>query len=653
MKKIIPLLLIFNFQFSIFNSLSAQPDYEVMVARRTAQLPSYPMAYLYNPLQYFLLTITNNTGMPGDVYLTCALVYNNNRIVYSENIPPLQPLHLGTGVNVIDEYTIEEHFSGRMKLDLDALANALPDYQNMLDQISTATRLPEGNYHLALYVHPWIDATTPTDPNADGNIDEEFEIIYSATAPEIITPLSEQVNWGAAEREDSRDRTRTQQKTSKREDDFGLLTSMGRGGGSRNALTPQRKLTFRWTPVITTSSYNTQFEYTLKIVAVLPQQNALDAIDHNPVVVLTTTRNTYAVIDTLQDLKYQFEGGSSYAMQVQARPLQPANKGIAGIFEDVEISNNGKSQVVTFSWGRARYSIQYNEINAPLDTAIRQLRYTDNICRLLKETRMPSFDFPDTVSPADYQRILDTRLANFQAQFNTLNQPPIPSRARFSSKVYPYLIDKECSLCQPAADGNLLPGRYYYLDVTSEMDYPYHWDSLFATVHYVNGIEADTETDTVSGDATSTIVRHQGKVFYYGNPESSSASNTKSSKKKKANAQFSNLNSQLATLHAGLQLTADYDNDSLCARLEWYHNYKSAAEKHSSGRKNSKGLYHFVVYRSINGAPFVGIATVPAGTESYSDRNILPGQTVRYFVRLHVSPEKASVPSNTVRLNIR
>lgn len=646
MKKNI-LILLFTISLLPFSAL-AQPDYEVTVARRTAQLPSYPLAYLYNPMQYFMVTVTNNTGMAGDVYLTCALVFNDTRIVYSENTPSIIPLHVSPGVNVLSNNTIEEHFSGRMKLDLDALSRALPifDNENILDQVSAATRLPEGNYQMILYVHRWLDETTPTDPEPDGSINEEFEIIYSATPPEIITPLSEHVNWGAAEREDSRDRTRTQQRTSKREDDFGLLTSMGRTGGGRNALTPQRKLTFRWTPVITTSSYNYQFEYTLKIVAVLPQQNAYDAINHNPVVIHTTTRSTYVIIDTLQDLKYQFEGGMTYAMQVQARPLHANATGLAGLFEDVEISNEGKSQIVTFSWGKARYSIQYNELDAPLDTAIREIRYRDNICQLLYATQIPPIDFPDTVAPADLQQSLDAQLASFRSQFAALNNGHSPIvNYQFSSHIYPYLIDKECTLCQPAVTDNLIPGRYYYLDVQSDISYRYLWDSVYATVHYVNGIEADTEADSVSGESTGTVVRHKGKVFYYG-------TDTKVRKKKKSSAQFSNLSSQLATLYVGLHLTTDYDKDSLCARLEWYHQYKSPAEKNSHGGKKSKGLYHFVVYRSIDGGPFVGIASVPAGVESYTDRNILPGQTARYFIRLHISPEKGSIPSNTVRLRI-
>ncbi|MBP5644423.1 MAG: hypothetical protein J6W95_00665, partial [Bacteroidales bacterium] len=57
-------------------------------------------------------------------------------------------------------------------------------------------------------------------------------------------------------------------------------------------------------------------------------------------------------------------------------------------------------------------------------------------------------------------------------------------------------------------------------------------------------------------------------------------------------------------------------------------------------------------YRSINGSPFVGIATLPAGTETYTDRDIQPGQTVNYFVRLHITPDRSSLPSNTVRPRI-
>ena len=630
MKKITLLLLVLSSYFLLSTPLSAQ-DFEVTVVRKNGQLPSYPAAYIYNPMQYFQVSITNNTGIPADVYLTCALEYNDVQVIYSENIPSLRPITLSPGLNIIDNATLEEHFGGRMKLDLNALNRMLPNMDDPLSQLSTATRLPEGDYRMSMHVHPWLDESTPTDPYEDGGIDDEFEILYSATPPEIITPLSEQVNWGAAQREDSRDRTRSQQKTSKREDDFGLLTSMGRsGGGGRNALTPQRKLTFRWSPVITTSSYPHKFEYTLKIVAVLPQQNAQDAIDHNPVVVTVTTQNTYAIIDTLQDMKYQFETGMSYAMQVKATSVTPAAGGIGGYFESIEISNGGKSQVVTFSWGKARYSIQYNELNAPLDTAIRETYYSDNICSLLRETRLPSIIVPsDTVDPATFN------IDNNPLQWTPVSGPDIVD-VNYIPHIYPFRGEKECTLGQSPVTSNsqMVPGDYYYLDLETEITYRLIWDSVYATVHYVNGIEADTEADTLRGNSIGTVVRHVGKVFRFGNESLKLRRRTRV---------------ELPDQNVDLRLAASYDKDSLCIHLDWYHHYKSPGGKDTRGGKKSKGLYHFVVYRSLDGGPFVGIATLPAETESYTDRDIQPGQTVNYFVRLHISPERASVPSNTVR----
>ena len=66
MKKITHLFLVFSFYFLVSTPLVAQ-DFEVTVIRKNGQLPSYPAAYLYNPLQYFQVTVTNNTGIPTDV----------------------------------------------------------------------------------------------------------------------------------------------------------------------------------------------------------------------------------------------------------------------------------------------------------------------------------------------------------------------------------------------------------------------------------------------------------------------------------------------------------------------------------------------------------------------------------------------------------
>ena len=638
MKQISKYIITVVFCLLFTPALKAQmPDFEVTIIQRVPTLPSYPAAYMDNPLQYFLCTITNNTGLPAEVYLTCGMYYNNARIVYSDNVPSAQPLILRPGLNVIDQATIEDHFGGRMRLDLDALERVLPDYMNLLDQIATVTRLPEGDYALEIQVHPWVDETTPTDAYEEGTMAEEFEIVYSATPPEIITPLSEHVNWGGSMRTDTRDRSRTQQKTTKREDDFSLLTSMGRSsGGGRNALSPQRKLTFRWTPVITSSATNPQFEYTLKIVAVLPMQNAQDAIDHNPVVVTTTTRNTYAIIDTLQDMKYQFESGMTYAMQIQAVFVRSVSSvGLGGMFEDIVISNDGKSQVVTFSWGKARYSIQSSEISAPLDTAIYETLYHDNIPQLSYATKRPQITSPaDTVNPATFD------MTN-SLQWTPVSGPEILD-VKYTPRIYKYLGENECTLCQdPITDQSQMTlGETYYFDLETEITYRYHYDTVHALVHYVNGIEADTEADTVFGTATGSIFRHVGKVFHYGNV---AHAKEKRSKNK----------SDIETPGVGLRLIANFNKDSLCVHLNWYHNYKSKADKDSRDKKRGKGLYHAVVYRSIEGGPYVGIASLPADVETFTDYDVQLWQNVKYYVKLHISPKVISKPSNIIRTRLR
>ena len=625
MKKLIYLI-----PFLLLGSLlHAQiADFEVVVTKKTAQLPSYPMAYVDNPLKYFSVTITNNTGMPADVYLSCAMKFNGHRIVYSDTTPTPQPLVLSPGLNVMSDQILDAHFSrDRMNLDAEGMAAALPTSADLYTQLSAATRLPEGDYQLSLFVHRWVDAATPTPPETEGSMDEDFEILYSGTPPELITPLSEQVNWGANQRIDSRDRTRKTHKTTKREDDFSLLTGMGRNS-TRNVLTPQRKLTFRWSPVITTSTRNPQFEYTLKIVAVMPQQNAQDAIEHNPVVVTMTTKNTYCIIDTLVDMKYQFEQGSSYAVQVQAKYIRQNTDGIAGAFEDIEVSNEGKSQVVSFSWGKAKYSIAYDELRAPLDTAILEVRYQDNIQQLLRKTKLPQILSPaDIVSP-------DT----FDISFSRMGWTPVTgpdiTDVKYTARIFEYKGETECTLNQqPVSRKNqMIEGRYYYLDVETAIIYHYLWDTTYAVVHYVNGIEADTESETVHGEADGAVVRHVGKVFLYGTQKAEEHDR------------------KYETPSVGLRLAANYDKDSSCIHLNWYHHYKSkAGDKKSRDKKKSKGMFHAVVYRSIDGGPFVGIAALPSDQESYIDRDVQPGQTVRYFIKLHLTQYKQSKPSNTTR----
>lgn len=604
----------------------------VQVVKRVSQLPSSPLAYMDNPMQYFTVTITN-IGEPVDVYLTCEFRLNGHRIIYSRDTNTVIPaMTLPNGITMLDNSIYDSQFGGRMEFDM-TYFNELYGGDPM-SQIANLTRLPEGDYEFFLRVHPYVDATTPTAPYA-GSAAEGFEIVYSGTAPELITPLSEQVNWGANARADSRDRTKkSTTKTTKNESDFGLLTSMGRTSSNRNSLTPQRKLTFRWTPVITSSDANPQFNYTLKIVAVMPNQNAQDAIDHNPVVVSTSTRNTYCIIDTLQDMKYQFEQGSTYAVQVLAEMVaKSARGGAMSELEVIEVANGGKSQVVTFSWGKAKYSISYNEIKAPLDTAWVELRYHDNIQQLLRETRLHQIVSPaDVVSPDTFD------IAFSRPGWTQVTGPSSINGVEYTAHVYNYLGENECTLHQQPITkaSQMIPGQYYYLDVEAVINYHYSWDSVRATVHYINGIEADTEADTVKGECDGSVTRHVGKVFLYGT---------------RADRPYV---TKYETPSVGLRLTADYMSDSSCIHLNWYHHYKSkAGDKSSRDKKSSKGLFHTVVYRSIDGGPFVGIASLSSDQESYIDRDIQRGQTVRYFVKLHLTQYKQSKPSNTSKVTVR
>lgn len=612
--------------------LRAQEQVTVTVSKLVSPLPSSPFCYVENPLKYFSVTITN-LGDPVDVYLTCEFRYNGHRIIYSQDTNVLFPrMTLANGINVLGRADYDAQFGGRIGYDLSYFTDQFGE--DLMNQISALTRMPEGDYEFLLSVHLYpADGTTPA-PIFGEPAAEAFEILYSATAPELITPLSEQVNWGANARTDSRDRTRrADTKTTKREDDFGLLTSMGRTSSNRSSLTPQRKLTFRWTPVVTSSGASPQFDYTLKIVAVMPNQNAQDAIDHNPVVVSTSTRSTYCIIDTLQDMKYQFEQGSTYAVQVKAELADQNRRGSAfSELEYIEVANGGKSQVVTFSWGRAKYSISYNEIKAPLDTAWVELRYHDNIQQLLRETQLHQIVSPsDVVSPDTFD------IAFSRPGWTPVTGPSI-NGVQYTARIYNYMGENECTLHQqPISDASQMEaGRYYYLDVEADINYHYSWDSIRATVHYVNGIEADTEADTVRGERDGCVVRHTGKVFLYGT---------------KADKRYA---TKYETPSVGLRLAADYMSDSACVHLNWYHHYKSkASDKNSRDRKSSKGLFHTVVYRSINDGPFVGIATLPSDRESYIDRDVRRGETVRYFVKLHLTQYKQSKPSNTAKVTVR
>ena len=305
MKRIIRTLVLAVTLLAGITTVSAQ-NVLVQVTPRVPTLPVTVTSYLDDPLRYFNVQfIVTGAGSDGiDIFVDMNFTVNTSPF-YVRTRPgttPFAPLHVSEGVNIMRSMELQTQLINRTETNV--------DYSNPVG----AQQLPEGTYSLCLDIYLWSDRENPNRvPISIGDC-PEFIICYSGSAPELVAPMA-----GA---------------------------QMALNGAM--VVTPNRKLNFFWTPVISNcTGRGTRFKYKLKVVKVLDGQNYNDAIRFNPTVFSTEVRNSnYAVFDTLRDIKVQMEQGALYVAQVQAEQINNSRSG-----ETFIIANEGNSQPLPFYWG--------------------------------------------------------------------------------------------------------------------------------------------------------------------------------------------------------------------------------------------------------------------------------------------------------------
>ena len=307
MKRIIRILVLAITLITGLTTVSAQ-TVQVVLNQKVAVLPATIISYMDDPFRYFNVKfIVNGAGNEGlDIFFDMDMTVNTSSI-YVRTRPgtiPMQPIHLTEGVNVMNGAVLNTQVLSRTETNF--------DYSDIIN----AQQLPEGTYSLCVNIHRWSDRLDPNPVSLTIGPCPTFIICYSGSAPELVSPMT-----GA---------------------------QMALNGAM--ILTPKRKVNFFWSPVISNcSGRNTRFKYKLKVVKVLNGQNYQDAIRYNPTVLSTEVRNhTYAVFDTLRDVKVKMERGALYVAQVQAERINANNTADPYI-----ISNDGKSQPMPFFWGTA------------------------------------------------------------------------------------------------------------------------------------------------------------------------------------------------------------------------------------------------------------------------------------------------------------
>ena len=292
-------------------SLMAQ-DVMVTVAPVQQVLPPQAFLYVADPGRYFNITLTNLTDEAVPVYLGFQLEQTNPSSDLSISTPPSrQPQKPYTispkGVYQLSLVEMKEMFNHLSLSEIQAPQNLFSDYVG-----GSFGLLPEGLYTARITAYYWHQPAYATPQPASGAEDGQchFTICYRAQAPYFLTPASV---GGAG-------------------DEMGVA--------SLDALSPE----FTWAaPVVACNPSASQYEYTMRIVELLPRQDAATAIERNPTVYLKSglvspiCRIPIEVLSTMNP-------AATYVARVQAFSRNSAGP----LLGYTEIENGGKSDLKVF-----------------------------------------------------------------------------------------------------------------------------------------------------------------------------------------------------------------------------------------------------------------------------------------------------------------
>ena len=305
MKRITQILILAVALFTGLKTVSAQ-TVQVIAIQKVPALPSTIISYVDNPFRYFNFQfVVTGAGEEGlDIYFDMNLTVNTSSIYVRTrpDVVPMQPIHVVNGINQMTGEALNTQVLGRTETNFD------------YSDLANAQQLPEGTYQLCVDFYLWSDRMNPARVPITVGPCPTFEICYSGSAPEMVSPL--------------------------------VGAQMDLNGTM--VVSPTKKINFYWTPVIANcAGRNTRFRYVLKVVKVMSGQNYNDAIKKNPTVLSTEVRNiNRAVFDTLRDVKVRLERGALYVAQIHAEQIPDARSGEVFI-----IANDGNSQPTPFYWG--------------------------------------------------------------------------------------------------------------------------------------------------------------------------------------------------------------------------------------------------------------------------------------------------------------
>lgn len=326
---ILPLLL-FAMLLQTF-SISAQ--IVTTITPKVRMFPSSGFSYMDDPARYFNIQMVNTSPETKQIFFTidfsCDFSASGESfyIRTRKDYQPQVPVSVGMTPILLNRSHFDQVIGN---LNSNAYETNV-DRNQLINNIFT---LPEGQYRFCITPYEWTGSNDANPVQAGEPVCYSLTICYTGSAPEFTSP----VNGFSANNLNNSNPANN------------LLGGSSPSSDIRNSeqytvLPLQRNLNFTWTGVISNCLLVNDFNYTLKIVEVTPNLNIQDAINNNNTIATIDCKSrTSYQLDTMNNRQFALQRGHVYAAQVQATLKK-------NMFTEVQLSNDGKSQVITFVWG--------------------------------------------------------------------------------------------------------------------------------------------------------------------------------------------------------------------------------------------------------------------------------------------------------------
>ena len=379
-------------------ALWAQNEIVTTIAPKGRFFPSSGLSYLDDPARYFSIQMINTTGTSMDIFFTidlsCDFSINNENYYLrtKKEIQPASPLAVGASPVLINR-TIFDQIIGHLN------SSAYETNYDLNNPSLNMLTLPEGQYRFCITPYRWDGYNNPNPTKVGETVCYTFYICYTGSAPEFTTPVNG-LSAGNFNNSNPTNNLLNQNANG------ALPTSDNRQSSQYARLPLTRTVVFNWTGVISNCLTVNDFDYNLKIVEVALNQNVQDAINQNGTLNTVTIKGkTNYIHDTVANRNFRFIPGHVYAAQVQAVPKK-------NLVTDIQLSNEGKSQIITFVWGDNVPITQPESSGSSLTSSD-----ADNKDQVLKNIRNPYFLNPgkDKAAIENLTSLISSESANIPA----------------------------------------------------------------------------------------------------------------------------------------------------------------------------------------------------------------------------------------------